>query len=111
MVIMDWSYCVCFLYKRKTAYEMRISDWSSDVCSSDRLALRMETWAEARVILMFHVVGTAMELFKTSVGSWIYPEASVLRLGGVPLFTGRSEERRVGKACVSTCSVRWSAYP
>ena len=52
------------------------------------LALRMETWAEARVILMFHVVGTIMELFKTSVGSWIYPEASVLRLGGVPLFTG-----------------------
>jgi len=52
------------------------------------LMLRMETWAEARVILMFHVVGTIMELFKTSVGSWIYPEASVLRLGGVPLFTG-----------------------
>jgi len=52
------------------------------------LALRMETWTEARVILMFHVVGTVMELFKTSVGSWIYPEASVLRLGGVPLFTG-----------------------
>jgi len=52
------------------------------------LTLRMETWAEARVILMFHVVGTVMELFKTSVGSWLYPEASVLRLGGVPLFTG-----------------------
>lgn len=52
------------------------------------LALRMETWAEARVILMFHVVGTAMALFKTSVGSWTYPEASVLRLGGVPLSTG-----------------------
>lgn len=52
------------------------------------LALRMETLAEAKVILMFHVVGTLMELFKTAVGSWIYPEASVLRLGGVPLFTG-----------------------
>ena len=52
------------------------------------LALRMETWSEARVILMFHVVGTCMEIFKTAAGSWIYPEASVLRIGGVPLFTG-----------------------
>jgi uncharacterized membrane protein YoaT (DUF817 family) len=52
------------------------------------LALKLETWEEARVIALFHVVGTAMELFKTAVGSWIYPEPSVLRLGGVPLFTG-----------------------
>lgn len=52
------------------------------------LCLRMETWGEAKVIAIFHVVGTAMEIFKTSVGSWIYPEASVLRIGGVPLFTG-----------------------
>ncbi|KRB13266.1 DUF817 domain-containing protein [Achromobacter sp. Root170] len=52
------------------------------------LALRMETWSEARVILMFHVVGTCMEIFKTAAGSWIYPEASVLRIGGVPLITG-----------------------
>lgn len=48
----------------------------------------LETPAEARVILVFHAVGTAMELFKTGVGSWIYPEDSLLRLGGVPLFTG-----------------------
>ena len=52
------------------------------------LACRMETWAEARVILMFHVVGTIMEIFKTYVGSWQYPGDAVLRLGGVPLFTG-----------------------
>lgn len=52
------------------------------------LATRMETAEEAKVILLFHVVGTAMELFKTAVGSWAYPEASLLRLGGVPLFTG-----------------------
>ncbi|EHK65096.1 DUF817 domain-containing protein [Achromobacter arsenitoxydans] len=52
------------------------------------LALRMETWDEARVILMFHVVGTCMEIFKTAAGSWVYPEPSVLRIGGVPLFTG-----------------------
>ena len=48
----------------------------------------LETWEEARVILLFHVAGTAMEVFKTAAGSWVYPEAAVLRLGGVPLFTG-----------------------
>lgn len=49
---------------------------------------RLETWEEARVILIYHVVGTAMELFKTSVGSWIYPEPSIFHIGGVPLFSG-----------------------
>ena len=52
------------------------------------LAFRLETWAEAKVILIFHVVGTIMELFKTAAGSWIYPEASVLHIGAVPLFSG-----------------------
>ncbi|MFN4114459.1 MAG: DUF817 domain-containing protein [Sphingomonadaceae bacterium] len=52
------------------------------------LALRLETWREARVILIFHVVGTVMELFKTAAGSWTYPEASVLHIGAVPLFSG-----------------------
>ena len=42
------------------------------------LAFRLETWEEAKVIFVFHVVGTAMEIFKTSVGSWIYPEPSLL---------------------------------
>jgi uncharacterized membrane protein YoaT (DUF817 family) len=52
------------------------------------LAFKLETWEEAKVIFVFHAVGTTMEVFKTSVGSWIYPEASLLRIGGVPLFTG-----------------------
>jgi uncharacterized membrane protein YoaT (DUF817 family) len=52
------------------------------------LASKLETWEEAKVIFVFHAVGTAMEVFKTAVGSWIYPEPSLLRLGGVPLFTG-----------------------
>ena len=52
------------------------------------IALRLETWSEARVIAVFHIVGTAMELFKTAAGSWSYPETAVLRLGGVPLFSG-----------------------
>lgn len=52
------------------------------------LGFRLETWAEAKVILIFHVVGTVMELFKTAAGSWIYPEASLLHIGAVPLFSG-----------------------
>ena len=52
------------------------------------LTFKLETLEEAKVIFIFHVVGTLMEVFKTSVGSWIYPEPSLLRIGGVPLFTG-----------------------
>ncbi|MDE2435095.1 MAG: DUF817 domain-containing protein [Sphingomonadales bacterium] len=52
------------------------------------LLFRLETLEEAKVILAFHVVGTVMELFKTSFGSWHYPESSLLRIGGVPLFSG-----------------------
>jgi uncharacterized membrane protein YoaT (DUF817 family) len=52
------------------------------------LALRLETLSEAKVIFAFHAVGTVMELFKTSAGSWLYPEPAVLRIGAVPLFSG-----------------------
>ena len=52
------------------------------------LATRLERWDEAIVILVFHIVGTIMEIFKTAQGSWIYPEASLLRVGDVPLFSG-----------------------
>ena len=52
------------------------------------LVLKLESWEEARVIFVFHVVGTIMELFKTAHGSWIYPEPSLLRIGDVPLFSG-----------------------
>ncbi len=48
----------------------------------------LETWEEARVIFIFHLVGTGMEIFKTYAGSWIYPEPSLLRIAGVPLFSG-----------------------
>jgi uncharacterized membrane protein YoaT (DUF817 family) len=52
------------------------------------LALRLETLEEAKVILAFHVVGTVMELFKTTLGAWQYPEPALLRIAGVPLFSG-----------------------
>lgn len=52
------------------------------------LMTRLETVEEAKVILLFHLVGTAMEVFKTAMGSWVYPGYAFLRIGGVPLFTG-----------------------
>ena len=52
------------------------------------LALKFERIEEAKVILIFHVVATVMELFKTAKGSWVYPDANVIRIAGVPLFSG-----------------------
>lgn len=52
------------------------------------LIFRLETLEEAKVIFAFHVIGTVMELFKTASGSWLYLEPSILKIGGVPLFSG-----------------------
>ncbi len=64
------------------------------------IVFRLETLGEARIILIFHLVGTGMELFKTSVGSWIYPDAALFRIAGVPLFSGFMY------ACVGSYMVR-----
>lgn len=54
------------------------------------LMTKLETLRESLVIIVFHIVATVMELFKTSdaIGSWTYPEAYVFGIGNVPLFTG-----------------------
>ncbi len=52
------------------------------------LRFGLETWAEARVILLFHLTGTAMEWFKVGAGSWGYPEPGLFKVLGVPLFSG-----------------------
>jgi len=52
------------------------------------LAFRLETARELRVIVLFHITGTVMELFKTDMGSWEYAAEGMLRIGGVPLFSG-----------------------
>lgn len=54
------------------------------------LATKLETWRESLVIVIFHLVATVMELFKTSdaIGSWHYPEEFIFGIGNVPLFTG-----------------------
>ncbi|MEX3016364.1 DUF817 domain-containing protein [Gymnodinialimonas hymeniacidonis] len=48
----------------------------------------LETWEEAKVILIFHITGTVMEIFKLAQGSWDYPDQGILEIGGVPLFSG-----------------------
>ncbi len=49
---------------------------------------RLETVEEAKVIALFHLTGTAMEIFKVQAGSWAYPEAGLLKVMNVPLFSG-----------------------
>src|SRR3546814_2271076 len=89
-LVNEWF--VFFFFKQKTAYEMRISDWSSDVCSSD---------LSAGVPSLFRLCGNDGQ----SETPIYMPE---LRLRHLSL--ARSEERRVGKECVSTCRSRWSPY-
>ncbi len=52
------------------------------------ILFKLESLEEVKVIFIFHIVGTIMEIFKTHVGSWIYPEPNLLRIGGVPLYSG-----------------------
>lgn len=52
------------------------------------VALKLERIEEVKVIAIFHVVGTIMEVFKTHMGSWSYPGEAFFRIGGVPLFSG-----------------------
>src|SRR3546814_3959883 len=89
------SCAFCFFFKQKTAYEMRISDWSSYVCSSDLggvQAVIQQTQGLSQIIIP---IDKAV-MFKTNRSS--------------PWGESRSEERRVGKECVSTCRSRWSPY-
>jgi uncharacterized membrane protein YoaT (DUF817 family) len=73
----------------------------------------METVREAKIILVFHIVGTCMELFKTSVGSWVYPESNFFRIGHVPLFSGFMYAS-VGSYLARTTrilDIRYTRYP
>src|SRR3546814_6811050 len=87
-----------FFFKQKTAYEMRISDWSSDVCSSDLLTAAEQAAAAKVPLSELRDPQTLAE--RTKEG-----HRNLLVTIGI-----RSEERRVGKECVSTCRSRWSPY-
>src|SRR3546814_4832873 len=101
--------CGVFFFKQETAYEMRISDWSSDVCSSDllvRLRLRLNT--------MLSALASENLNLQLARANWrvTVPEFLLIRLGLTLacLLVARPEERRVGKECVSTCRSRGSPY-
>src|SRR3546814_7125710 len=95
-----------FFFKQKTAYEMRISDWSSDVCSSD--LLRNRVWygmgdlnaAIADLLVRLNDDRVLRRFGRTR--RQLFEEIDAPRL--------RSEERGVGKECVSTCRSRWWPY-
>ncbi|MBW3097752.1 DUF817 domain-containing protein [Pseudohoeflea coraliihabitans] len=52
------------------------------------LAFKLESLDELKVIVLYHVSGTVMEIFKVRMGSWSYPEPAVFAILGVPLFSG-----------------------
>src|SRR3546814_2574888 len=108
---MYYSAFLLFFVKQKTAYELRISDWSSDVCSSD-------------LVVDVHILGHFAQHFfvnlqdtGTSEARWLaalVTQTGKARAADAPRRATaastnlRSEERRVGKECVSTCRTRWS---
>src|SRR3546814_3507986 len=99
-----YEFCMFFFFKQKTAYEMRISDWSSDVCSSDLRTRFMEN--ETTDTAFTPTPGCAVVWIAAlcAGGPHPFPAPHYGHGGG----RGRSEERRVGKECVSTCRSRWS---
>src|SRR3546814_1249404 len=101
-----------FFFKQKTAYEMRISDWSSDVCSSDLAKGRelLDNALKAQSLPYKKLQGSAVLAQVIRETGFRKAEDFYIALGAGKLQTGRSEERRVGKECVRTCRSRWSPY-
>src|SRR3546814_6635260 len=93
-----------FFFKQKTAYEMRISDWSSDVCSSD---LRDAERLDQQIVDRQLDPASAERRVEIAAQLEQRIEPDIDRQIDV---RDRSEERRVGKECVSTCRSRWSQY-
>src|SRR3546814_4060180 len=107
MCVMIYLYfCVIFVFKQKTAYELRISDWSSDVCSSD-LTRRPDDDRGQGGRIPDPAIGA-----KGARGGHPPDPRDAAPLGRRHHRRDqgefRSEERREGKECVSTCRSRWS---
>src|SRR3546814_6765476 len=107
-----------FFFKQKTAYEMRISDWSSDVCSSDLNSFDNDTtivygddeFTHYKEYALFgNLTYYLTPKLDVTVGAR-YAHNRTTFISFERGLLGRSEERRVGKECVSTCRSRWSPY-
>src|SRR3546814_7641021 len=92
-----------FFFKQKTAYEMRISDWSSDVCSSDLFVLQLVTGGREAPLATIRTGPTDRSTRSAAIRSGQSRPVPIRRYI-------RSEARRVGKECVSTCRSRWTPY-
>src|SRR3546814_5299636 len=106
--VVDFFFC-----KQKTAYEMRISDWSSDVCSSDLVEAgpRGEQPVQKDVVRQGDCIALMEAMPEASVDMVFADPPYNLQLEGELLRpNNRSEERRVGKECVGTCRSRWWQY-
>src|SRR3546814_20931855 len=95
--VMYFLYLFLF-FKQKTAYAMRISDWSSDVCSSDLRQVRTDRAPAGRA----HRARLTAQEGRCGAGRYRQPHPRRRR------SAQRAEARRVGKECVSTCRSRWS---
>src|SRR3546814_4291985 len=96
-----------FFFKQKTAYEMRISDWSSDVCSSDLPGSDDEGRAMQGKLDPAKLMADFFAGYEYLAG---HPDGIGKAAAVGFCYGGRSEERRVGKECVSTGRYRWSPY-
>src|SRR3546814_5131458 len=114
-----------FLFKQKTAYEMRISDWSSDVCSSDLADAFFVAFKFPNFFRRLFAEGAFNSAFVPLFSERLTREGAgparrfaanvaAVMVGFMLCFTFvvqlRSEERRVGKECVRTCRSRWTPY-
>src|SRR3546814_13004018 len=97
---------------------MRISDWSSDVCSSDLGAMAVGLFGNAYFAVhpgLEAALGGNPERIFIALATLLFNPwvAGVLLsaiLAAILSTLSRSAERRVGKECVSTCRYRWSPY-
>src|SRR3546814_5721378 len=99
-------YLCVFFFKQKTAYEMRISDWSSDVCSSDLDGLHRDGKVVGHPAMRRQPGAVRQRALRNRTGN-LRRQREID--GTAELVRIRSEERRVGKEWVSTCRYRWSA--
>src|SRR3546814_14976249 len=102
-----------FFFKQKTAYEMRISDWSSDVCSSDLSRTPSPTASPIATPPTRVATSSPTAAWRScsTTARWSASRGwSPASCASRRATRCRSEARRVGKECVSTCRSRWSPY-
>src|SRR3546814_607433 len=107
--VLQFDLVFFFFFKQKTAYELRISDWSSDVCSSD-LGAAYSIHSEPIDFSKWMIALMNQKLLSEESYEQLFKEHSKLDNPTINVHYTRSEERRVGKECVSKCRSRWSPY-